>query len=243
MARRILILGASSTLGLAVAQVLGAEGNQLWLTSRDPQKMADMSRQFVTARVDKFDALVPEDARGLRTEIQRGWGGLDGLVCAFGSGALKPVHMWSDQAAAEMMNLNVQALVRLGREFLPLLLKGDQPSVVLISSIMGVVGAAGMSVYGASKAAVASLARSWAIEWAPRRIRVNAVAPGMVPSPMSDTILGSLSPAQVAAVQGRHPLGFGESKDVAYAVVFLLGPEAKWITGVVLPVDGGYSAQ
>jgi NAD(P)-dependent dehydrogenase (short-subunit alcohol dehydrogenase family) len=151
--------------------------------------------------------------------------------------------MWSDQAAAEMMNLNVQALVRLGREFLPLLLKGDQPSVVLISSIMGVVGAAGMSVYGASKAAVASLARSWAIEWAPRRIRVNAVAPGMVPSPMSDTILGSLSPAQVAAVQGRHPLGFGESKDVAYAVVFLLGPEAKWITGVVLPVDGGYSAQ
>ena len=243
MARRILVLGASSTLGLAVARLLAEQRTQLWLTARNPQKLADLSRQFPEARAQKFDALALEDARVLRNEIHRALGGLDGLVCAFGTGAFKPAQAWSDTAAAEMIRINLEAPVRIGREFLPLLLKGEQPSVVLLSSILGVVGAAGTSVYGATKAAVASLAKSWAIEWAPRRIRVNAVAPGVIPSPLSDSMLGSLSPEQVSAVRSRHPLGFGEPEDVAHAVAFLLGPEAKWITGVVLPVDGGYSAQ
>jgi NAD(P)-dependent dehydrogenase (short-subunit alcohol dehydrogenase family) len=243
MPRRTLILGASSTLGLALAQVLRERGDSLWLTARTPHKLADLSQQFPDARSQKFDALALEDDRALRTEIQKTWGGLDGLVCAFGSGAFKPVQAWSDAAAAEMIHINFEAIVRVGRDFLPLLLKGEQPSVVLVSSVMGLVGAAGMSVYGATRAAAASLARSWAIEWAPRRIRVNAVAPGVIPSPLSDSMLGSLTPEQIAAVRARHPLGLGEPKDVAHAVAFLLAPEAKWITGVVLPVDGGYSAQ
>jgi NAD(P)-dependent dehydrogenase (short-subunit alcohol dehydrogenase family) len=243
MPRRILLLGAGSTLGLAVARLLNEPQHQLWLTARNPQKLAELARQFPDARIQKFDALASEDARALRTEIQRAWGGLDGLVCAFGSGAFKPAQAWSDAAAAEMIRINIEAPVRIGRELLPLLVKGEKSSVVLLSSILGVVGAAGTSVYGATKAAVASLARSWAIEWAPRRIRVNAVAPGVIPSPLSDSMLGSLTPEEVSTVRSRHPLGFGEPEDVAHAVVFLLGPEAKWITGVVLPVDGGYSAQ
>ena len=243
MARRTLILGASSTLGLAVAHVLAQRHERLWLTARNLEKLLDISRQFPDVHIQKFDATVPEDTRAIRTEIQRAWGGLDGLVCAFGSAALKPVQAWSDQSVAEMLCLNVQALVRIGREFLPLLLKGEAPAVVLFSSVTSVVGAPGMSVYGAAKSAVASLARAWAIEWAPRRIRVNAVAPGMVPSPMSDAILAALTPDEVAAVRMRHPLGFGEPQDVAHVVAFLLAPEAKWVTGVVLPVDGGYLAQ
>jgi NAD(P)-dependent dehydrogenase (short-subunit alcohol dehydrogenase family) len=137
----------------------------------------------------------------------------------------------------------VLSFLEAARQFFDLLAGGVQPAVVFLSSTMGMVGAGGMVAYSASKGAVSNLTRSLAVEWAPRKIRVNAVAPGVVPSPMVTRMFAGLEETQVREIQQRHPLGFGEPADVAEAVSFLVSPEAKWITGVVLPVDGGYTAQ
>jgi NAD(P)-dependent dehydrogenase (short-subunit alcohol dehydrogenase family) len=96
-------------------------------------------------------------------------------------------------------------------------------------------------VYAAAKGALISACRSAAVEFAPRRIRVNVVAPGVVETPMSQAWLQNLTSEQLAAVKQRHLLGFGEPVDVATAIAFLLSEQARWITGTTLVTDGGFS--
>ena len=163
-------------------------------------------------------------------------------VCAFGIGYLAPGHLIDTARVHELSMVNIESVIVLLKHAFPLLLKGEHPAVVLMSSTMGLVGAAGMSAYSATKGAVSSLARSLAVEWAPRKIRVNAVAPGVVMSPLVSQMFSVLTTEQVQAIERRYPLGFGQPEDAANAVRFLLSPEAKWLTGVVLPVDGGYTA-
>jgi NAD(P)-dependent dehydrogenase (short-subunit alcohol dehydrogenase family) len=115
-------------------------------------------------------------------------------------------------------------------------------SIVFISSVMASVGAPGAAAYSLSKAALHGLARSLALELAPVQIRVNCVAPGFVQTPMFDRMASSWDAEQRARVGADHPLGLGAPLDVAHSVAFLLADTARWITGTVLTVDGGYTA-
>ena len=245
MARRILIIGGSSTLGRATARVLEAEPPEthLWLTHHPREDDRELRAQFPGAVWTKLDLKTPSDVTELFQMIAREWRSLDGVVISAGVGFLRPVLQCSDEQLTELFQINVLASFQIIRHAYPLLFRGTHSAVVLFSSTMGLVGAAGMVGYAASKAAVANLTRSLAIEWAPQKIRVNAVAPGVVPSPLVAEMFAKLSPEQVEEIRRRHPLGFGDPKDVAFAVQFLLSEKARWITGVVLPVDGGYTAQ
>jgi NAD(P)-dependent dehydrogenase (short-subunit alcohol dehydrogenase family) len=115
-------------------------------------------------------------------------------------------------------------------------------SVVLVSSVMGVVGEKGKVLYSATKGALIAGARSLALELAGRRIRVNTVSPGVVRTPLWDRSVSRQSEEQRARIEGLHPLGLGEPEDVANACIFLLSDGARWITGSNLVVDGGYTA-
>jgi NAD(P)-dependent dehydrogenase (short-subunit alcohol dehydrogenase family) len=243
MPRRILILGASSTLGSAIAELLQSQGEDLWLTGRRSERVEELTKAFPSVRISQLDALDFSQILRLQRTVQQQWGRVDGLISVYGCGVLKPAYRLTNADITEVTRLNLESLLQIGREFYPLLLKGQQPAVVLFSSTMGLVGAPGMSAYAATKSAIASVARVWAVEWAPRRIRVNAVAPGIVRSPLVEGMFASLTPEQIEAIRSRHPLDFGTPADVAHAVSFLVGPAARWITGVVLPVDGGYAAQ
>ena len=243
MKRRVLIVGASGVLGSATARQLMSPAHDIWLTARSDERRSTLAAEFPSARISLLDLSQPAGADQLVSEIKQQWGTLDLLVNAAGVGSLHPLAVQSNDAWAKLIDINLGGSLRLCRAAFPLLAAGEAPAVVLFSSTMGLVGAGGMAAYSASKGAIASLARSLAIEWAPRHIRVNAVAPGIVPSPLVEQMFRRLTPDQTDQIRQRHPLGFGQPEDVGAAVEFLGSTRARWITGVVLPVDGGYSAQ
>ena len=143
-----------------------------------------------------------------------------------------------------MMDVHLLAGIELARAACRRDVMEEQGGALLfVSSIYGLVGVSGQIGYSASKGAVAAAVRSMAVELARRNIRVNALSPGLVKTPMTDEALAKLSDVQVRKIMDAHPLGIGTPEDVAKAATFLLAPENRWITGIDLVVDGGYTAQ
>jgi len=149
--------------------------------------------------------------------------------------------MESQQSLLNMWAVNVQGCFGLLGMALKSRLMAREGSIVLFSSVAARTGGAGLVSYTASKGAIESATRSLALELAPQKIRVNVVAPGIVRTPMSDSYLSKLSPEQITQLEAKHLFGFGQPEDVAGPVAFLLSEDARWITGSVLVVDGGYS--
>jgi NAD(P)-dependent dehydrogenase (short-subunit alcohol dehydrogenase family) len=237
--KTILVTGASSGIGRACSlRLAAAEAN-----------VVAVGRNEATLRALGFDAekvytLDLSEEGAIKTFVQRlktDIGPIDGCVLAAGVHSFRPFAMESFADIYRPWAINVQSPLGL----LALLIKGrliaKGGSIVLFSSAAARMAAAGASSYAASKGAIESVTRALAIELAGQRIRVNAVSPGIVRTPMSQGFLGKLTAEQLAVLEARHPMGFGSPDDVADPVLFLLSNDARWITGAVLPVDGGYS--
>jgi NAD(P)-dependent dehydrogenase (short-subunit alcohol dehydrogenase family) len=242
--RTILVTGASSGIGRATAELLSRLGARLVLVGRDAERLAQTHAQLDGCghRVEQMDLSAVDGIVTWLKTLAAATGALHGLVHSAGVHKLKPLRALKPQTVEEVMRVNVGAAVELAKGFCQKEVGVRGGSIVLLSSVTGLVGQAGIAAYAASKGAIVALTKALAVELAREGIRVNSIAPGVVKTRMGERLLQSLTAEQGAALEAMHLLGLGTPLDVAYAAAFLLGDTGRWITGTTLVVDGGYTA-
>jgi len=239
--KTVVITGGNSGIGLATAKLFHAEGAKVAISGRD-QKTLDEAAKTIggdTLAV-KADVSKLADIDKFFAQIGAKFGKIDALFANAGIAKFAPVGDSSEQMFDETFDINVKGLYFTVQKAIPLL--NDNAAIVLNSSVVNTKGGAATSVYAASKAAVRSLARTFAGELVDRGIRVNVVSPG----PISTPIFGRTGLPQAAVdefathIKSQVPMKrFGTPEEIGHAVLFLASSDASYITGVDLYVDGG----
>ena len=239
--RRFVVTGGASGIGLAVAEQLVERGAELCLVGRRASALeAAVAQLGAAAWAHPADVADPVQVDELVATVGARWPVVDGLVNNAGVATMARLADTSLAAWDETFAVNVRGPFLLLRGLLPRLQAAPGAAVVCVSSTLAEKAIPGMAAYNASKAALNQLVRSAALELAPG-IRVNGVMPAVVDTPIHAR--RGLSSEQVHGMAGLHPLGrVGRPADVAAAVVFLLSDQAAWITGAMIPVDGGMLA-
>jgi len=240
-----LVTGAGSGIGRATAQRLAAEGARIACADAHVEAAAETARTIGTRGGGEAIALtvdVTNEAACARmvAETLARFGRLTTLV---NSAGVRPERRDPMPAPAEwqrVVDVNLNGTYLAARAALPALSASGAGSIINLASIFGLVGGATGPGYAASKGAIVNLTRQMALEWAPR-VRVNCVCPGVIETPMTAEL--RVDPDWVASVLKRYPLGrFGRPEEIAAAILYLASDEAAFVTGVALPVDGGYTA-
>ena len=243
----VLVTGATAGIGRATALAFAREGASLVVTGRNAGAgtalVAELRALGAEAEFVAGDAAHESAAKNWVEAALRRFGRLDVAVNNAGAeGALGPVSEQTEANYNQVFDVNVKGLLFALKHQVPALLK-QGGAIVNLSSIAGSIGMAGASVYVASKHAVEGLTRAVALEVARSGVRVNAVAPGAIVTQMMERFTGGSKDAQ-AGLAGAHPVGrLGAVEDIASAILYLASDQAKFTTGAVLAVDGGYTAQ
>lgn len=244
--RRILVTGASSGIGRACAIYASKLGASVVLTARRADALAETASCLSDAcshvcipcdvgNAEEIARLIPDAVVG---------GKLDGFVHAAGVCPALPIGIADSASIVESMRVNYFAFMELMKHCSKRKNINPHFSAVALSSVSAEVGWCGGALYSGSKGAVSAAVRALALELAPKSIRVNAVCPSNIKTPMFDTLAGDMNSDEgLARLKAKQPLGIGDPDQVAAAVCFLLSDAASFITGVNLPVDGGYLAQ
>lgn len=234
--KTVFITGASSGIGACCAEVFARGGANVLVSGRDKERLAEVA-QKCGANAHIFECELNDAAQV--SALAENLPAFDGAVFCAGTDFRVPLRFASDAELENVMQTNLVSTMRLVRGLIKRRKVNRGGSLVFMSSVAGAFADAGHCLYGVSKAAVAALARELAVELAPRGIRANSLSPAMVKTPMTAAFFADARAAE--ADSKKYLLGGGDVKSVANAAQFLLSDASAWITGVNLPVDGGYS--
>lgn len=227
--RSVLVTGGNRGIGHTIAAAFVAQGDRVAVTSRSgggPDGALDLT----------CDITVPEDVDAAFTRIEEEHGPVEVLVANAGVTADTLLLRMSEDDWSRVIDTNLTASFRLAKRAAKGMLRMRRGRIVFISSVVGLTGQAGQVNYAASKAGLVGMARSLSRELGSRSITTNVVAPGFVATDMTAV----LSDDQKTAIMGQVPLGrYGTTEEVAAAVLWLTGDGGGYVTGAVIPVDGG----
>ena len=239
--KRALITGGSSGIGLEAARQFIAEGSRVAITASKAESFQAARQEFgERALYIVSDAADTMGQQQVAEKLKEAFGNIDAVFINAGIAELKPIEQWDEAAFDRTFNLNVRGPFFLIRALLPLL--SNPASIILNASINAHIGMPNTSVYGASKSALLSLCRTLSAELIPRGIRVNAISPGPIATPLysklglSDADLKNVSNALQEQVPAKR---FGKPSEIASAVVFLASDESAFTVGSELIIDGG----
>ena len=231
MPRTVLITGGSRGIGLATARAFVARGDQVAVTYRSTPPPDDLDALAIAA--DVGDARAVADAVAA---VEAAHGPVEVLVANAGTTDDRLVLRTDDVAFADVVDTNLVGAFRAVRAVLPRMVRARSGRIVLVSSVVAALGSAGQASYASAKAGMVGLARSVAREVASRGITVNVVAPG----PVATDMLAALPEGRRRAIEAAVPLQrVADPDEIAAAIAYLASPEAAFVTGAVLPVDGG----
>lgn len=239
--KKVLITGGTSGIGMASVMAFKAAGAEVMITGKNEQRLTEAgeSAGVTTAFLDASDM---DSIAKLPAAVERDFGRIDVLFLNAGGAKFAPVDQTDEATYDAMMDVNAKGLFFTAQKILPLINKGG--AVVVNTSVNNQMGMAGSAAYAASKAAVRSFVRVMAAEWIEHGIRVNAVSPGPIETP----IYGKLGLPQEALeglaqdISGKIPMKrFGKPEEIANVVIFLASEDASFVLGHELVADGGWT--
>lgn len=234
----VVITGVSDRgIGGAIAERLAEEGASLALLWHEsPRRLLQrLTRRKANFTERECDVTSQESVTAAIQAVVQRFGHIDVLINNAGVDHAATLEETSDDDWQNVVDVNLTGSMRMIRTSLPHMVDGTS-AIVNLASVLGVAGCGGFSAYSATKAGVIGLTQSLAMELAPRGIRAVCIAPALVHTPMIHKYIAEMTPQTAEQIESSHPLGVGTPQDVAAVVAFVASSEARWITGVTLPL-------
>ena len=237
-----IITGGGTGIGLATARAFHQEGAKIILFGRRKEKLEKAVEKLgASAMIVQGDMTNNNDLDQLINETLHNFKKIDVLVNNAGLFNGSPLHEISDSQWDEIMDINIRSVFQLTRRVLPVMLSQKYGNIIHISSILGLIAVPEVAAYNVSKGALNQFSRSIAVEYGSSGIRSNSICPGLIATDMTADLMKDTE--LMKEWSKEYPIGrFGKPEDVANACLYLASDESSFVTGITLPVDGGFTS-